>query len=228
VEISLSLPCYNEEGNVRPVVTKAINVLDKIAQKYEIIIVDDGSSDKTLSIAREMAALDPNIKVIHHEVNQGYGAAVRSGLKNSCYEYVAFADGDGQLELEDLKALTDLMPANDMVIGYRSTRKDPFYRWLNSRMYGFLIRFLFGLKVRDLNCALKVFRKQVIDDIEIESKAALVNAEILIKARKKGYTRIKEVPVKHYPRTVGKQTGANLMVIIRTFREIFRLWQNLK
>lgn len=227
MEISLSLPCYNEEGNVRQVVTKACSVLDKLASKYEVIIVDDGSSDKTQAIARELAAQNPKVKVIHHEVNQGYGAAVRSGLKNSQYDYVCFTDGDGQFDLEELKKLTDLMADNDMVIGYRRQRKDPFYRSFNACLYGFLIRLLFDLKVKDLNCAFKVFRKRVIDDLEIESKAALVNAEILIKARKKGYTKIKEVPVSHYPRTLGQQTGANLKVIVRTFREIFSLWRKL-
>ena len=228
MEISLSLPCYNEEGNIRQVVSRACGVLDKIADKYEVIIVDDGSSDRTLEIARELTAQNPKIKFIHHEVNQGYGAAVRSGLKSSQYEYVAFTDGDGQFDLGELKALIDLMPGNDMVIGYRSQRKDPFYRGLNSRLYGFLIRLLFGLEIRDLNCALKVFRKKVIDDITIESNAALVNAEILLKAGKKGYRKIKEVPVNHYPRTAGKQTGADLRVILKTFGEIFQLWRKLR
>lgn len=234
MEVSLTLPCYNEEGNIKEVASKACTLLALFADtpegtsKYEVIIVDDGSTDRTPDIIAELIEENPNIRVIHHDVNKGYGAAVSSGLKNSKYKYVCFVDSDGQFDLAELKKLIDLIPDNDIVIGYRTIRNDPFYRILNAKLYGLLIRILFGLKVRDINCAFKVFKKDVIDDLYIESDGALVNAEILIKAKKKGYNKIKEIPVSHYPRTSGKQTGANLKVIIKAFAEIFRLWKKLR
>ncbi len=234
MEISLSLPCYNEEGNIAKVTAEACKILDEITDtpegtsNYEVIIVNDGSSDKTADIADGLAKDNPKIKVIHHKVNKGYGAAVCSGLKNSRYDYICFADGDGQFDLIEIKRLVELIVDNDIVIGYRIKRNDPLYRLLNAKMYGLLIQILFGLKVRDINCAFKIFKKEVIDDLKIESNGALINAEILIKAKNKGYNKIKEIPVHHYPRVSGKQTGANLKVIIRAFIEIFQLWKKLR
>ncbi|MFH1784208.1 MAG: glycosyltransferase family 2 protein [bacterium] len=228
MEVSLTLPCYNEESNIREVATKACEYLNLFTDRYEVIVVDDGSIDKSLSIINELINENPNIRVIHHDINQGYGSAVSDGLRDSRYKYVCFVDSDGQFDFKELKQLIELMPGNDMVLGYRATRKDPIHRLINAKMYAFLLRILFGLKVKDINCAFKVFKKSLIDDIYMESEGALINAEILIKAKQRGYTKIREIPVSHYPRISGKQTGANIKVILRAFAELFRLKMKIR
>lgn len=217
--ISVVLPAYNEEKNIKNAVENAISVLEKISKDYEIIIVDDGSKDKTGEIADSLRS--EKVKVIHHEKNKGYASALKTGFENSSRELIFFTDADNQFDLNELRKFIPLSKYYDIVIGYRYERNDPLHRLIISRIYNFLIRILFGIKVRDIDCAFKLFRKEVIKSIDIKHKGWLINTELMAKILKKGY-KFKEVPVMHYPRTEGKTT-VNFKSMIETFFELIKL-----
>ncbi len=219
--ISLFFPCYNEEDNIETTVKKALDVLRSLTDTFEIIVVDDGSSDQTEKIVRSLIKEEKRIKLIQHPRNRGYGAVLRTGLKNARYELICFTDADGQFDFSQIKKMLPLINDSDVVIGYRKKRRDSFHRLVNAKIYGLVIRLFFGLKVKDVDCGFKLFQKKVIDDIEIESQGALASAEILVKIKSKGY-RIMEIGVDHFPRFAGKSTGANLRVIFKAAKELFR------
>ncbi len=225
--LSVFFPVFNEEENIKSVVESALELLPSITKYYEIIIVDDGSRDKTGQIADLLSRQYKEISVIHHFSNCGYGAALQTGFRAIKNDLIFFTDGDGQFDIEELPKLTSLIENADIVCGYRAKRADPLFRKINARVYRLLLRVLFNLRITDINCAFKLFKREVIQSLNFESSGALINAELLILAQKKGYT-IKEVGVSHYPRIKGKQTGAKPTVILRTFVELFRLWRKLK
>lgn len=225
--LSVFFPVFNEEENIRSVVESALELLPSITKCYEIIIVDDGSRDKTGQIADLLSRQYKEISVIHHFSNCGYGATLQTGFRAAKNDLIFFTDGDGQFNIKELSKLTVLIENADIVCGYRVKRADPLFRKINARLYRLLLRVLFNLKITDINCAFKLFKQKVVQNLNFESKSALINAEILILAQKKGYA-IKEVGVSHYPRLKGKQTGAKLPVILRTFAELLRLWRKLK
>lgn len=225
--ISVFFPAYNEEENIPWLVSNACNFLDTVADKYEVIVVNDGSRDGTGEVAEKIAAENSHVRVIHHTVNRGYGAAVRSGLKGAIYDLIFFTDGDGQFDITELTEFLNLIDKCDVVAGYRIKRKDPFYRLMNAWAYGTMINLMFGLNIRDIDCAFKLFKKSVIDEIDIEATGALASAELLIKIKRKGY-KIIQKGVNHYPRKAGVQTGAQLWVIFRMFRELWKLHRKLK
>jgi glycosyltransferase involved in cell wall biosynthesis len=220
--ITIFLPCYNEEQNVARVAREALQTAKQISDDFEIIIVDDGSVDRTGEIADKLAAQNPEIKVVHHKVNQGYGAALQSGFKNASKELVFYTDGDGQFKIEEIKKLLPLIAQYDIVSGYRIKRQDALIRKVNAYLWGILVNALFKIKISDVDSAFKLYRRNIFDDITLYSQGALIDTEILAKAMAKGYT-ITEVGVSHHPRTAGKQTGAKLSVIYRAFRELFKL-----
>ncbi|MBD3295989.1 MAG: glycosyltransferase [Candidatus Omnitrophica bacterium] len=226
-ELSVFFPAYNEEANIENTVRKALEALPRITDTFELIIVNDGSTDRTADIAGRLAREFPRIKVITHPENRGYGAAVRSGLKASSYGHVFFTDGDGQFDIRELSAFAELAGEYDIVAGYRIDRQDPFYRLINAKAYNLLIRILFGLRVKDIDCAFKIIRKEVIDAIALESESQFVSAEFLIKARKKGYTIVQK-GARHLPREHGVPTGNSPANVINSFRELFTLWKDLK
>jgi len=227
--LSLFFPCHNEEGNVERVVRAALEVAPTVADDYEVIVVDDGSRDRTGDLADRLAAENARVRVLHHERNRGYGGAVRSGLAAAAKDYVFFSDGDGQFDLRELPELVALLADGgcDLALGYRIRRADPFIRKVKAALYKGLIRVLFGLRVRDIDCAFKLVRRSVLERVHLAAEGALVSAELLIKAKKAGF-RMREAGVHHYPRVSGTQTGANLKVILRTFREIVALWRQLR
>ncbi len=224
--ISLFFPCYNEEENIEVTIKKALKVLKSLTDTFEIIIVDDGSRDQTEKIVKKLINEDRRIKLIQHPQNRGYGAVLRTGLKNSRYDLICFTDADGQFDFSQIKEMLPLIGDAEVVIGYRRKRKDSFHRLVNAKIYGLVIRLFFGLKVRDVDCGFKLFKKEVIDNIEIEAQGALASAEILVKIKSKGY-RIKEIGVAHFPRFGGKSTGANLRVIFKAAKELFRFFPKL-
>lgn len=228
-EISVFFPAYNEEAHIEPTVLRAKDVLEKIVDKWEIIVVNDGSSDKTGEIAKNLADADRRIRVITHSPNRGYGASLKSGFYNSKYPWIAFTDSDGQFDFSEItKFIEKQRETNaDLVVGYYLKRHVPIYRKLNTFLWQAVIRILFGLKIRDIDCGFKLISKKVIDKIpHLESeRGAFISSEFLIKARKSGF-RITEVGVHHYPAT-RKSTGANLNVIIKSFIDLFRLWKKL-
>lgn len=224
--LSVFFPAYNEEENLENIVNSALRFLSEVGGQYEVLIINDGSQDKTGEITDHLARAHPGIvRVIHHSQNRGYGAALKSGLYNSKFGWIFFTDSDGQFDIRELKKFLDVREDADLVIGHRIRRADSLVRVINAELYGFLIRVLFGLSVRDINCAFKLIKREVIRKIpKLRSEGALINAELLIQAKRYGF-KIKEVGVSHYPRLYGKQTGANLSVILKMFKELFVLWK---
>ena len=227
LNISVFFPCYNEEKNLESLTNSILNFLPAISDQYEVIIVNDGSKDRTREIAETLSKKNHHVKVFNHETNLGYGAALKTGFKNAKLDYIFFTDGDNQFDIKEIEKFIPFCQEFDVVAGYRINRRDNFIRRLNATSFKMFVRMLFGLQIRDLNCAFKLFKKKVIDAIDIESTGAFINAEILIKAKKKGFT-MTEVGVTHYPRQWGTQTGANPKVIFRAFCDLFKLHQKLK
>jgi glycosyltransferase involved in cell wall biosynthesis len=227
VSISVFFPCYNEQANVVRTVERAVKAIEEQKYDYEIIIVNDGSADATGPIADGMAKRNNKIKVVHHPVNRGYGAALQSGFAAATKKFVFFTDGDGQFDIGEMPALLPLINDYDIVCGFRMNRQDPLIRKMNGWLWTKLVCMLFGLRIRDIDCAFKLFRREVFDNIRMSSTGALINAEILARAVRKGY-KITERGVHHYPRTAGKQTGANPKVIFRAFKELFKLYSRIR
>ncbi|MDI6449090.1 glycosyltransferase family 2 protein [Anaerobaca lacustris] len=222
VSISVFFPCYNEQANVARVAEQAVGVLDELDADYEIILVDDGSADDTGRIADEIAAGNDRIRVIHHERNLGYGAALQSGFRAARKELVFYTDGDGQFDIGEMPALLPLMSDYDIVSCYRIDRQDNLVRKINGWLWTRVVGLVFSMRVRDVDCAFKLYRRRLFDEITMESTGALIDTEILARAIRKGYT-ITQKGVHHYPRTAGRQTGANLRVVLRAFQELWRL-----
>ena len=230
-QLSYFFPAHNEEANLRPLVEEALATLPTIAATWEIIIVDDGSRDATPRIADELAAAYPaRVRVVHHPTNRGYGAALRSGLRAATLDLVAFTDGDRQFKVADLRRLTERLEQGDrpdVVAGYRIRRADPLVRTVYARLYRLANRIFFGVRVRDIDCACKLFRRRALADIRTESGGAFFSAELLIKLRASGRSVV-EVGVPHYPRTAGSPTGAKPSVIVRAVKDFWslrlRLW----
>jgi glycosyltransferase involved in cell wall biosynthesis len=231
--LSYFFPAHNEEANLEGLVDEALATLPTIAEAFEIIAVDDGSTDRTLAVAERLAAANPGIvRVVHHPTNRGYGGALRSGFEASRYELLCFTDGDRQFRIADLARLTARMAepdAPDVVVGYRIKRADPFIRIAYARTYKLANRIFFGLKVKDVDCAAKLFRREALEDVRVESGGAFFSAELLIRIGELGRS-IVEVGVPHYPRTAGSPTGARPSVIGRAVKDFWmlrlRLWAN--
>jgi len=227
VSISVFFPCYNEQDNIERTAHQAIDVLQKLDADFEVIIVDDGSSDATAKIADEIAGQNSRVKVVHHPTNLGYGAALRSGFKAAAKELVFYTDGDGQFDINELPPLLPLIKQYDIVSCYRLNRQDNIIRRLNGWAWTKLVCFLFNMKVRDIDCAFKLYKREIFDNIQMSSSGALIDAEILAHAVRKGYI-ITQRPVHHYPRTAGVQTGAKLRVIFRAFKELSKLYRQIR
>lgn len=229
-ELSVFFPTYNEERNIEKTVKRAKGVLEKTAKEWEILIVNDGSTDNTLQIIRNLSHEEKRIKIISHPVNRGYGAAFKSGLYSAKFPWIAFTDSDGQFDFSEISNFIEKQRETnaDLVIGYYKDRKVSFFKKITSKMWEFVVLLLFGLKVRDIDCGFKFISKKVVDTIsKLESeRGAFISSEFLIKAKKKGF-KIVEISVTHYPRTAGTGTGRNLNVIIKSFVDLFRLWRKL-
>ncbi|HEX4668198.1 MAG TPA: glycosyltransferase family 2 protein [Chthoniobacterales bacterium] len=227
VSLSVIFPAYNEEANIRHTVEAARLILPKLAQTWEIILVNDGSRDATTPICDELAEQYPEVRAIHHADNRGYGAALKSGIVAARHDFIFFTDSDGQFDLQELENLIDYAGHYEIVTGYRAKRQDPPHRLINAWGWKTLVRMVLGVKVRDIDCAFKIFQRSVFDRVQIRSVGAMVNTEILAQANSFGM-RIHEVRVSHYPRRAGKPSGANLRVIAKAFKELFRLWGQLR
>jgi glycosyltransferase involved in cell wall biosynthesis len=222
--ISAFFPAYNEEANIGPLCLKTAAALKKVASRYEVIAVDDGSRDGTAAVVRALHKEQPQIRLVSHKVNQGYGAAVKTGFASAKMDWVFFTDGDGQFDVNEIARLLPLARDHDLVVGYRIKRADPPHRLLNAWAWGTLVRGLFGLKgVRDIDCAFKLIRRGVFKAFRLETTGAMISTELLVKSQKNGF-KIAEIGVGHYPRVAGQQTGAKLSVIARAFKELFRYY----
>jgi len=228
LSISAVLPAHNEAENIRTTVENCVLFLENNVSDYEVVVVNDGSSDDTQNIVEGLASANSKVVLVNHLVNTGYGSALRSGFEKASCEYTFFMDSDGQFDINDLDKLIPLVSAKDVVIGYREDRADSLVRSLNAWLYGFYIYLTFGLKVRDMDCAFKIFPTNAYKDIRpIKSGGALFSAEFLIKLKRNGLT-LKEVPVRHFPRRFGTQSGANIKVILRMFKESWKLRNELR
>ena len=225
--LSVFFPCYNEKDSVWSMTEKALSVAGTLCDDFEVILVDDGSTDGTAGLIDELVAQYSNVRVVHHSQNQGYGAALQSGFRAAAKDYVFYTDGDGQFDLGELPVLTPLIAHCDIVSGYRINRQDGILRKLNAFCWNRLVCFLFGLKLRDIDCAFKLYKRELFDTIEMHSTGALIDTEILARAIRKGYT-ISQIGVHHYPRMAGQQTGANVKVIFRAFKELFKLHKQIR
>ncbi len=217
--LSAFFPAFNEESNLRRMYESLTAALPLVAAEHEILVVDDGSRDRTGEICEELALADPRVRHIRHVTNLGYGAAVADGLAASRHEYVFFTDGDCQFDISQLSLLVPFAARYDAVIGYRVDRRDNLVRRMNAWAWNLLVDRMFGLRVRDVNCAFKLFRKSALPASPLESTGAMINTELLVRMVRAGRS-VREVGVRHRPRTAGRQTGANLRVISRAFREL--------
>jgi glycosyltransferase involved in cell wall biosynthesis len=226
--LSLILPAYNEEPNVEIVVNEALEQVGKVFARFEIIVVDDGSKDKTGEIANRLAMTHPVlVRVLHHNPNRGYGAALTTGFNAAKGDYLMFMDSDRQFKSGDLKLLEPYIGKADIVAGYRKKRNDPFYRFLIGYTFNTVVTLLFSIHLRDIDCGFKVFKAEVLKEMQLQSPGALINTEIHAKAQRQGRSII-EVGVNHYPRLVGEQSGASVKVIVRAMRETILLWIRMR
>ena len=225
--ISVFFPAHNEVANIGPLTEKSVEVLESIGLDYEILIINDGSTDGTREEADRLAAQYPNVKAIHHEKNKGYGGAVWTGLHAATKDLVFFTDGDGQFDISELKDFYNALGNNDAVLGYRIKRQDPFHRILFAKCWMALIWILFGFRLRDLDCAFKLIRRKWIADLEPECGGAMVTVEFIAKLHAAGFQYIQK-GVHHYPRTAGEQSGGSPKVILRAFKELFATYGKLR
>jgi glycosyltransferase involved in cell wall biosynthesis len=223
--LTFFFPAYNEEANIEQTVARALADIGPMVESIEVLAIDDGSTDRTPELADALAAADPRVRVVH-QPNRGYGGALKAGFANASGELIAFSDGDLQFDLAELKRLLDRLEDRtrpvDTVIGYRIRRRDPIHRLVIAKTYNAIVTVLFGLRVRDIDCAMKLFRREVFDGLRLDAESPFLSAELLIKLHARG-VRMDQVGVTHYPRMAGENTGASFRKILRTFRDIFKL-----
>jgi len=227
ISLSVFFPCHNEQDNIERVVQQTLEVLPTISDDFEIIIVNDGSADRTAEIADRLADANPSIRVVHHPVNRGYGGALQSGFRTASKEWVFYTDGDGQFDIHELPGILKHIDYCDIVTCYRINRQDTPLRKFNGWAWSKLVNLLFHFKIKDVDCAFKLYRREIFDHIEMHSEGALIDAEILARSCRAGY-RITQCGVHHYPRTAGEQSGANCKVVLRAFKELFKLRKQIK
>ncbi|MGD8450645.1 MAG: glycosyltransferase family 2 protein [Phycisphaerae bacterium] len=227
LSLTIFFPCYNEEANVERVTQSAVEVGRKVAEDLEVLIVNDGSRDRTGEIADRLAAEIPEVRAVHNRPNRGYGGALQRGFREATKDWIFYTDGDGQFDLGELPRLLPLLETHDIVSCYRLDRKDPLPRKLNAFAWSTLVNLLFRIGLRDIDGAFKIYPRTFIERITLHSTGALIDTEMLAKARNMGCS-IAQLGVHHYPRTAGQQTGANLRVILRAFRELFRLYRQIR
>jgi glycosyltransferase involved in cell wall biosynthesis len=223
VRISAVLPAFNEQDNIVEAIAELESVAAGCASEHEIIVVDDGSADRTNELVVQLAESDPRIRLVEHERNQGYGAALHSGFSAARFEWVFLTDADRQFEISELESFIPHCDTHDLILGYRNPRRDPFIRLLNAFGWNLLVNTLFGYTARDVDCAFKLFRRSIFDNMVVRSRGATLSTEFLVRSRRAGY-RFLEQGVSHRPRGFGSATGAKPAVIVRAFRELIAFW----
>lgn len=225
--LSIFFPALNEEKNIPIVINQALAVAPKYSNKFEIIVVNDGSVDKTKQVVEEIAKRHKNIKLVNHIKNMGYGAALKSGFYSCKYDFITYMDSDGQFNFGQLERLISKIDNADIVVGYRIKRADKFIRVVNGKLWNFLVSVLLGIYLRDIDCGFKLIKKQVIEKIpKLESNGATISAELLVKAKKNGF-KIEQIGLEHEPRRFGNATGGNPLHIFRAFIDLIKLWPKL-
>lgn len=217
--LSVVLPAYNEAAIIEKTIGTVLQALAQWTNDFELIVVNDGSKDQTGEIIGRLIQEEPRIRLINHEVNRGYGAALVSGFQAITKELVFFMDADGQFDIHDLAAFFPLIAEYDAVLGYRNPRHDPWIRKLNAWGWKQLVQLFFGIQVQDIDCAFKLYRAEFFQTLELETRGAMINTEMIYKLTHAGYTYT-EVGVRHLPREEGQATGAKPAVILRALREL--------
>ncbi len=223
LSLSIVLPAYNEEENVERAVNHVSEVAQGLDREYEIILVNDGSADRTGEIARQLEGRVPQFRLVEHYPNRGYGGALKAGFEAATKDLIAFYPGDAQFDFAEIERLLEQAESGeaDVVCGYRFDRQDHFVRKLNAFGWNSVVRVLFGQLCRDIDCGFKLFRRDILVHVQIASDGAMIDTEFLAGAKARGY-RIAEVPLTHLPRGAGEATGANLAVIVKAFRDLVR------
>jgi glycosyltransferase involved in cell wall biosynthesis len=221
--ISIVLPAHNEEENILEAIRQAMDAAESVSPEQEVVVVDDGSADRTAAITADLASRDSRIRLVRHERNRGYGAAVRSGIDAARMDWVLLTDADLQFDLAQLPEFARYTREASMVVGYRANRQDPLLRRINARGWNAIVDFLFHLSVRDVDAAFKLIRRNTLAGLDLVSTGATIDAELLAKATERGASLV-ELPVRHLPRVAGTASGANLRVIARAFSELFHVW----
>jgi glycosyltransferase involved in cell wall biosynthesis len=225
--LSVVLPAHDEEANIADVLAHAGSAAERLTADHEIVVVDDGSRDATAEIVRQAASHDPRIRLVSHERNRGYGEALRTGFRSATHELVVLTDADGQFDLAELEAFLPWIERVHVVCGYRKNRQDPWVRRLFAAGWNSLVRVLFFVPVRDIDCAFKLFRRSVFDELDLEAVGAMVSTELMVKLGRSG-AGVVEVGVTHYPRTAGSARGADPRVIVRALRELVAMRRKLR
>jgi glycosyltransferase involved in cell wall biosynthesis len=218
--LSVVMPAHNEEVAIVETLHSVIDALSRWLRDFEVIVVNDGSKDATQTIVEEALMVDPRIRLINHDINQGYGAALVSGFEAVTKDLVFFMDSDGQFDIRDLERFFSYIDEYDAVLGYRIDRQDTWVRKANAWGWKMLVRLVFGLQVRDIDCAFKLYRARFFRENQLETRGAMINTEILYKFTREGYTYT-QLGVHHLPRKGGQATGAKISVIARAFQEMF-------
>jgi glycosyltransferase involved in cell wall biosynthesis len=225
--LSVFLPCFNEEKNIKPLVRKLLEVLPNLTSAFEIIIINDGSTDHSQQVARELSNKDHRIKLVNHPNNQGYGSAIKSGINKSQYEWIFFTDGDMQFNVTELSSFIPYTSNYSAIIGYRKNRADGAVRAFNARLFKHFIDILYRLHVKDIDCAFKLFKADIIKPLPLISNGAMISTEILYRLKKQ-HVAFKQVPVTHHKRRYGEPTGNSLKVVMKAGLEAFQLYFLLK
>jgi glycosyltransferase involved in cell wall biosynthesis len=223
-KVSLVIPAHNESANLPRVIPAALEALAQLSGSYEIVLVDDGSTDATVAVARaEMGEQADRLRVVSHRHKSGYGITVADGLRAADGDWVAFVDGDGQFDPHDLRLLAELAPGADLIAGWRIHREDPWHRSVVSGTFNVLVRFLYGISYRDVDCGFKLMRRDLLElATPILARSALLNTELYFKAQRSGLT-IRQVGITHHRRIAGVRSGGKLIPILRAIRELVRL-----
>ena len=222
--LSVFFPAYNDGGTIASMVIRALQAASKLTPDYEVIVVNDGSTDSTAQVADELARLYPQVRVVHHPANRGYGGALQTGFESSSKELIFYTDGDAQYDPGELDALWARMtPDADLVNGYKISRSDPLHRIIIGRIYHHMVKTLFGLKVRDVDCDFRLVRHSVFDRVRLERTSGVICLEMMKKVQDAGF-RIVEVPVHHYHRAYGKSQFFNVRRVVRTAFDVMALW----
>jgi glycosyltransferase involved in cell wall biosynthesis len=224
--VSFVLPAFNEEANIRSAIAAVTEIGERLFADHEVVVVNDGSQDGTEELVEKAIAEDPRIRIVNHAENRGYGEALRSGFIASTMDLVFLTDADLQFDVSELERFLPWIDRVDVVAGYRINRQDPFMRRVNAKAWNVLVRALFYVPVRDIDCAFKLFRRDVFDELDLLSIGAMVNTEMMVKIARSGVS-IVELGVRHYPRRAGTARGAHPRVIAKAFKELFAMYGSL-
>ena len=227
LSLSVFFPAYNDAGTIASLVIAALQSASKLTSDYEIIVVNDGSSDSTAHILEELARVYPRLKIVTHAVNRGYGGALRSGFASASKDVIFYTDGDAQYDPTEIELLwPKMLPGVDLVNGYKISRSDPWHRIVIGRIYHHTVKTLFGLHVRDVDCDFRMLRRSIFDRVQLEKNSGVICLEMMKKIQDAGF-RIVEVPVHHYHRAHGQSQFFNFRRVIRTGIDVLKLWYAL-